>query len=95
MKLKYVLGLLAAGLLLLGSGTTSPAAAQSPSGGQLRLLSSDEGAILLELTVADFQFETVEQVGQTYHRVIVPGMVQTTTPGEPQLPMASTAGISS
>jgi hypothetical protein len=77
-------------LLLLGSRVTPPIAAQAPAGTQLRLLSADEEALLLELTVADFQIETVTQVGRAYHRVIIPGTVQTTTPGEPQVPARGT-----
>jgi hypothetical protein len=86
MKLEYVLGIFLTALLLLSNSATSPVAAQAPAGSQLRLLSSGEGAIVLELTVVDFQLETVEGAGQTYQRVIIPGMVQTTTPGEPQVP---------
>jgi len=79
-------------LLLLGSGVTTfssflpSAAAQTVSGTHLRVRRSDEQAILLELTVGDFQVETVESGGQTYHRLIILDMVQTATPGHPQVP---------
>lgn len=75
--------------------------AQEPAGSQLRLVSSDRETIVLELTITGFQIETIEQAGQTYHRVIIPGTVQTDTPGEPQVPtrgallgLPGTAGVS-
>ena len=86
MKIKYILGALLAALLLLGGGASSQAVAQSPSGAHLRVLESDERAIVLELTVGDFEIETVEAGGQTYHRVLIPGAVQTGAPGAPQVP---------
>jgi len=77
-------------LLISGRGAASPVTAQAPASSQLRLLSSEEGAIVLELTVADFQLEAVEHAGQTYHRVIILPMVQTATPGAPQVPTRGT-----
>ncbi|TEU18838.1 MAG: hypothetical protein E3J21_05100, partial [Anaerolineales bacterium] len=86
MKIKYALGILIAASLILGSGSTALVTAQAPAGSDLRLLSSDGQAIVLELTVDDFQVETVEHAGQTYQRLVIPGMVQTDRPGEPQVP---------
>lgn len=87
--------MLVTALLLLGSGVTTflsflpSAAAQTASGTHLRVRRSDEQAILLELTVdglGESQIETVESGGQTYHRLAIPDMAQTATPGHPQVP---------
>jgi hypothetical protein len=101
MRIKYVLGILIAASLILGNGSTALVTAQAPAGSDLKLLSSDDQAIVLELTVDDFQVETVEHAGQTYHRLIIPDTVQITTPGEPQVPtrgtllgLPSTEGVS-
>jgi hypothetical protein len=90
MKLKPISGILIIILLILSNSPASPAMAQAPTEGHLRLLSSDAQAALLELTVADFSIETVEHQGQTYHRLIIPDMAQTETPGEPQVPTRGT-----
>ena len=96
MKTRRVLTSLITALLVLGSGFTLRAMAQSPTDGHLRLWYADKQALVLELTVDDFQVETVEHAGQTYHRLIVPGMVQTESPGEPQVPVYGTlVGVSS
>jgi hypothetical protein len=90
MKTKYILAILLAASLILGNGSNSPVTAQAPAGSDLKLLSSDGREIVLELRVDDFQVETVEYAGQTYHRLIIPDTVQTTTPGEPQVPTRGT-----
>lgn len=61
--------------------------AQSPPGRDLRVLRSDGQAIVLELKVDDFRTETKEYEGQTYQRLIIPPMVQSARPGEPQVPV--------
>jgi len=86
MKIKHSLGILLALSLLLGAGASFRATAQSPSGSHLHVLRSDEQSILLELTVESFETEVVETGGQTYHRLIIPDMVQTDAPGAPQVP---------
>jgi len=87
MKPKHALEILIIVFLILGSGATAPATAQSPAGSDLRVLSSNGHEIVLELTVDDFRVETIEHAGQTYQRVIIPGMAQTDTPGAPQVPV--------
>jgi hypothetical protein len=89
MKTKHILAILLAASLILGNGT-SPVTAQAPASSDLKLLSSDGQEIVLELTVDDFQVETLEHAGQTYHRLTIPDTVQTTTPGEPQVPTRGT-----
>jgi hypothetical protein len=90
MKSKVTLRILIIALLILGSGPMSLARTQLPADSHLRLLSSDGQSILLELIVDGFQTETADYEGQTYHRLIIPGMVQTDTPGEPQVPTRGT-----
>jgi len=85
MKLKCILGLFVA-VLLLGGGAPLPAVAQAPTGGQLRLLSSDGRGLLLEWTTAGFEVETVERAGERCQRIVIPGTVQTAAPGQPQVP---------
>jgi len=87
MRLKCVLGLLIAAVLLLGGGAPWAVVAQSPAGEQLRLLSSNGQGILLEWTTADFQIERAGRAGETCQRVLIPGTVQTTAPGQPQVPV--------
>ncbi|MDY7077081.1 MAG: C25 family cysteine peptidase [Chloroflexota bacterium] len=86
MKINRAWGVLMTAFLILGSSFTSPATAQAPHGSHLQLLHSDEQGVVLELTIDDFQIETVAYGRQTYHRLIIPDMVQTTAPGEPQVP---------
>jgi len=89
MKVKALLGFLALALLVLDRPAAAPVRAQSPSGSHLRLLHDSEQAVVLELTVDDFQVETVEAGGRTYHRLLIGDTVQTVTPGAPQ---AATCG---
>ncbi len=86
MKFKYGLSILITAWLLLGSGAVLLVMAQAPAGSQLRLLATDEQSLVLELTIADFQIEMVEYAGQTYHRLLIAGLVQTGAPGDPQVP---------
>ena len=86
MKAKHALTILVAAFLVLGSGSAFPALAHASPGSQLRLLRSDERGIVLELTVDDFEVEMVQYGAQRYHRLTIPGMVQTDTPGAPQVP---------
>ena len=90
MTIKRVLGTLTAAFLILSASSASLVAAQAPPGNQLRILSSGEKAIVLELMVDDFQTETVAHGGQTYHRLNIPDMTQTDTPGQPQVPTRGT-----
>jgi len=101
MKIQHLLGILITTSLILGHGSIPLAMAQAPAGSHLQLLSSDSQAVVLELTVDDFQVETVEHAGQTYHRLTIPDTTQTATPGEPQVPtrgtllgLPSTQGVS-
>ena len=80
MKYKHLLGMLTTLLFILSNQTIWPVMAQTPAGNRLNLLSSDEGDIVLELTVVDFQLETVDYAGETYHRIKMPDMAQTATP---------------
>jgi hypothetical protein len=90
MKIKHALAILIATSLILGNGSTTLVTAQAPAGIDLRVLSSDSQAIVLELIVPDFQIETIDHEGQMYHRFTIPGMVQTRTPGDPQVPTRGT-----
>jgi len=76
--------------LILESVYTSPVAALSLSEGYPKVLRSDGQAIELELRVDDFQIETVDHDGQTYQRLIIPDMTQSTRQGEPQVPTQGT-----
>ena len=86
MKAKRILGTLIAAVLVFSTGPTPLATAQAPSGNQLNLLSSTEHGAVLELTVDDFRIETIDHEGQTYQRLIIPGLAQTDAPGKPQVP---------
>lgn len=90
-------------MILMWGWIVRPVAAQSPNehDNGLRLRSSDEGAIVLELTVSDFEMESVERNGEAYQRLLISGMTQTSIPGEPQVPtlgillgVPTTGGIS-
>ena len=90
MKPKYVLGILVCLSLILGSNPTPPATAQAPAGSHLRVVSSDSQGVVLELTVDGFEVETVEHEGRTFQRLVIPDMVHTQAPGEPQVPTRGT-----
>ena len=78
-------------LLLLSSVVIWPVTAQSPSSRYgIKMLHSDGQAILLELTVGDVKVERVTHGGEEYHQLLIPEMVQSSTPGEPQLPTHTT-----
>jgi hypothetical protein len=77
-------------LLVLGSGAMTLATSKTRAGSLLHVLSSDEQSIVVELSVTHVQTETVEHEGQTYRRLIIPGMTQTRTPGAPQVPTRGT-----
>jgi hypothetical protein len=90
MKFKLLLGTWLTTLLILGSHAASLVMAQTPDDPGLKLLFSDDQAIVLELTVTDFEVETIAHEGRTYQRIIIPTMFQTHVPGEPQVPLRGT-----
>lgn len=57
--------------------------------GPLRIIRSDAGEIILELSVAAFQVQDVEHEGVTYHRISIPDFGWMTDVGRPQLPVRS------
>lgn len=85
-----VISLLLSTTLLLGGHALLHVAAQQPGGSQLSLLSSNAQEIILELTVADYETETVSRNGELYRQLRIPGTVQTEIPGEPQVPTRGT-----
>lgn len=100
MKLKLVFGLLGPFLWVAAGWWLLPAAAQTPRGSRLTVLSSNAQEIVLELTVADFTVEAMELDGPGYQRLVIPGTVQTEVAGAPQLPtrgallgIPTTAGV--
>ena len=74
--------------LLLPYTSTLGAGQQIPAPG-IQLLRSDESGILLELSTPQFDIQTQEVDGQIYETLQVPGAVQTSDPGQPQLPALS------
>ena len=64
--------------------------ARSTFNKNIRVIRSDRHALELELKVDNFRIETTQHEGQTYQRFIIPGMVQNTRPGEPQVPTCGT-----
>ncbi|MBV7333617.1 hypothetical protein KFU94_36365 [Chloroflexi bacterium TSY] len=90
MKSKILFGSFLAILLALSGRFTFSAAAQTTSGSQLTLRQSDEKAIVVELRVDDFTLTQVKHDGQIYHRISIPGMVQSEKPGDPQVPTLGT-----
>ncbi len=96
MKLKYLLVALVSVFLILSSGSMLPATAQAPLDGELKLISAGGQEAVLELTVPDFQVETIDHEGQTYQQFVIPRMAQTHQPGDPQVPVRSAfLGVSS
>jgi hypothetical protein len=75
-------------ILIILSLTICPAQAQS-GGGSLKIIESDQGHLLLELSLPPFDLETVVHDGVSYQRLEVPGWSSWGEPGYPQLPMLS------
>lgn len=73
-------------LLLAAGGLALLAAAQPTPSTDLRVIRSTPGSMLVEFTAGDFQIESIDRAGLTYQRVQLPGTVQTSTPGAPQVP---------
>jgi len=89
-KLKYIFGIVVSLSLTFGGQPAGPATAQAPAGSGLRLVSSDSQGGVLELTVDGFEVDAVEHEGSIYQRLIIPDMVQTDVPGQPQIPTRGT-----
>ena len=101
MRSKFLWGIFVTILLVGGSGVSSLVMAQTPDNGGLKLLTSNDQEIVLELSVPDFQVETIAYGGQSYQRLLIPEMAQTHSPGDPQVPIRgvflgvpSTEGVS-
>jgi len=102
MKLKYyLLAFLSIVFLVWSSYDYLPVAAQTPVESNLVLVSANSQEAILELTTTGFKTESVENAGQTYQRLMIPGLQQTVTPGAPQVPvrgamigLSSSAGLS-
>ncbi len=90
MKIKYVIGIVMLTILALTSSHVFMTNAQEPTRSNLKIVSSDETAVVVELTVNNFEVETIEQAGQTYQRLIIADMGQTGQAGEPQVPTRGT-----
>ncbi|MFQ5576316.1 MAG: C25 family cysteine peptidase [Anaerolineae bacterium] len=76
---------------VLGGGAVWEATAQGPQANGLTILSTGENAIVLELTVPDFEVETITQQGDTFQRLRIPGAAQLEQPGRPQVPVRGVA----
>jgi hypothetical protein len=85
MKKKSLLSWLLVAALLL-SGLLGLRGAEAAQGDGLRLLRSDGSGILMELSVPGYQVEGFTQDGVAYQQLVIPGMTQSTIPGEPQVP---------
>lgn len=90
MKVKIPLGLLLTALLIVGSASSAALTTLMPASSQLRLLRSDEQAVLLELVLDGFETKTIVWEGGTYQRIIIPDMGHTVAPGAPQVPTRGT-----
>lgn len=80
--------LLLTSTLAAGFGLTpslTPARAASAPG--LRVLASEPGEILVELTVGDYALEPVSAGGERYVRLTLPDTQLTNAPGAPQVPV--------
>lgn len=71
--------------LLLGSAP-SAAAAPQPAGAHLTVVRSDLESIVVALTVAHYEIETLSHDGEPFQRVLIPDTSQTAVPGAPQVP---------
>ena len=98
MKNKQIFVVLVVTLLLV-TGSASLVVAQGPEpdeanlshdGAGLKVITNNSQKILVELTIDDYQFETITHNGQTYQRLTVPETVQSTKIGKPQLPILGT-----
>ncbi len=87
MKLNYFGKLITVAIFLSSVLYVLPAAADTPPGSNLTILSANSGEIILEFTVSGFEVETIERDSQTYHRLIIPGTAQTDIAGNPQVPV--------
>jgi hypothetical protein len=84
--LKFFL-LLSPVLLLVGWQFNSvPVTAQSPRFGGITTIAQENRGIVLELTTAGYQVETILHQGQRYQRLLISDTIQTETAGQPQLP---------
>ncbi|MFP4436010.1 MAG: C25 family cysteine peptidase [Chloroflexaceae bacterium] len=77
-------------VVLLAGSTTVTSGSTAASHSTLRVISSDNQSVVLELTVAGFQRETVTYAGQQYDQLTAQDMTQTVTPGRPQVPTRGT-----
>lgn len=96
MKTQYLRFSIVVALLLCLSGVASVVTAQTPVGQGLTVISAERQKLVVELTVDEFEIETIVHDGETYHRLLIPDAVQTSDPGQPQLPtLGSWVGVSS
>lgn len=77
-------------LLLASTVTATPHAQPALPGSDLRLVASDEQAIVLEFTAEGVWSEQVTAEGQRYERLVMRDTTQTTSPGAPQVPTRGT-----
>ncbi|MDM8532559.1 C25 family cysteine peptidase [Anaerolineales bacterium HSG25] len=97
MKNKQIFVVLVVTLLVIGSASLVMAqepeldgANLSHAGAGLKVITNNSQKILVELTIDDYQFETITHNGQTYQRLNVLETVQSTKIGKPQLPILGT-----
>lgn len=81
-----VAGLLLLTLLSWGQCVSGMVIAQPAPGAQLTLLESSDQAIVIELTVDNYQIVEQTQDGHVFQQILIPAMEQSIRPGEPQLP---------
>jgi PKD repeat protein len=69
--------------------STAPNGHAQPNTWSLHVLEADAHHLVLELTLPDFESETVTWDGAIYHRLLVADWPRWGEPGQPQLPMCS------
>ena len=91
--MRRLIALLVSFVLLLpgqaGLGRTAPEPAPEPvsAPGGLRLISSTETSLLIELVSPAYEIEHIVLDGSSYDRLSLPGAVHTSQKGFPQLPV--------
>ena len=78
------------------NASSALAAAPDEADTTVRVLESSARTMVVAFSADTFNIAPLEQEGTRFHRVLMPGTEQTTTPGKPQVPSIGTLlGVSS
>lgn len=86
MRSKYIIQLLISLLFIMVN--ISPAFAKgNEQNADLRIIQSDKSEIILEYLLPSYDVEVLVQNGESYQTINIPGTVQSSEPGYPQVPV--------